>query len=218
MPPPRGRAAKPHPWLKPGVLLGGLVPLGSIVERALRGGLGANPVAEALNELGLLALIFLLASLACTPLKLVFGVTWPIRLRRMLGLFAFFYAFLHFSTYAAIDQTLRGSAILVDIAKRKFITVGFAAFVLLIPLAATSTSGMLKRLGAARWKRLHRLAYAAGALGVVHFVWRVKKDLSEPIVYGVVLTVLLGIRVLGSSRSPAARGPGSSLPRGDALG
>lgn len=188
---PRG----PLPWLEPAVVAGGLVPLVAIVVRFARGTLGANPIAEGLNQLGLLALIFLVASLACTPMKTVFGWKWPIRVRKTLGLFSFFYASAHLVTYAAIDQVYDFRAIAEDIVKRPFILVGFTAFVLLVPLAITSTSGMLKRLGAARWKRLHRLAYLAGALAVVHFVLRVKKDLSEPIVYGAVLGLFFAVRI-----------------------
>jgi len=150
------RRPGPLPWLKPGVFVGALVPVGAIVWHAWRGELGANPIAQALNQLGLMALVFLLAALACTPLKTFFGWTWPIRLRRMLGLFGFFYALLHVSTYAGLDQLFDWQAIWDDVAKRKFIFVGFSAFVLLVPLAATSTSGALKRLGYARWKRLRR--------------------------------------------------------------
>ncbi len=190
------------PWLKPGVLIGALVPLALLLLRAARHALGADPVARALNQLGLLALIFLLASLAATPLKIVLGVTWPIRVRRLLGLLAFFYASLHFLLYAVIDQGLAWAAIVKDVTERRFITVGFAAFVLLIPLAATSTSGMLKRLGARRWKRLHRLAYVSAALAAVHFIWRVKRDLTQPGAYALVLGVLLLLRVLDRKRKP----------------
>jgi len=188
------------PWLKPGVLIGGLVPLLALGWRAAQHALGADPVAIALNQLGLLALIFLLASLAATPLKIVCGWTWPIRIRRMLGLFAFFYASLHVLLYAVIDQGLSPAAIIEDVTERKFITAGFCAFVLLVPLALTSTSAMLKRLGAARWKRLHRLAYLAGVLAAVHFVWRVKRDFSQPLAYAFVLAVLLAVRVLDARR------------------
>ena len=187
----RGR----RPWLKPAVFTGSLVPLVVIIGEALLGRLGANPIAEALNRLGLMALILLVAALACTPLKAMFGWTWPIRLRRMLGLFGFFYALLHLMTYMGIDQAFDARAILADITKRKFIYIGFAAFVTLIPLAATSTAASVRRLGFVRWKRLHRLAYVAAALGVVHFILRVKKDLREPVVYGLVLTALLLARV-----------------------
>jgi sulfoxide reductase heme-binding subunit YedZ len=200
---PSGRRTRPAPfvWLKPAVVTGALVPLAIMAERAVRGRLGANPVAEALNELGLLALICLTLSLACTPLKIVLGVTWPIRVRKALGLLGFFYAVLHVATYAAIDQALNLRAIVVDIVERPFILVGFLAFVLLVPLAWTSTSKARKRMGAARWTRLHRLAYVCASLGVVHFLLRVKKDLSEPALYGAVIALLLGIRVLVAIRA-----------------
>ena len=189
------RRARPLPWLKPGVVVGALVPLGAILLRGWRGELGANPIAQALNQLGLVALVFLVAALACTPLKTLFGWTWPIRLRRMLGLFGFFYGLLHVSTYTVLDQGLDWRAVWADVTKRKFIYVGASTFVLLVPLAVTSTSGALKRLGYARWKRLHRLAYVATVLGVIHFLWRVKRDVREPIVYGTVLAVLLLVRL-----------------------
>lgn len=194
---------RPLPWLGPAVLLGALVPLLSIAWRARSGELGANPVAEALNELGLLALVFLIASLACTPLRTVLGWTWPIRLRRLLGLVAFSYATLHFSVYVALDQGFDLRAVLVDIAKRRFILVGFTALVLLVPLALTSTAASVRRLGYVRWKRVHALVYPAAVLAVIHFVWRVKKDLSEPLVYGAVLAVLLLVRVVMRLRRPA---------------
>jgi sulfoxide reductase heme-binding subunit YedZ len=201
MAPPR-RA--PHPWLKPGVFAGALVPLAVLVWRGVTGRLGADPVAEALNQLGLVALIFLVASLSCTPLKTIFGWTWPIRIRRELGLFAFFYALLHVSTYSGIDQSLNLRAIFADVVKRKFIFVGFAAFVLLVPLAWTSTQASVRRLGFARWKRLHRLAYVAGCLAAIHFIWRVKADLLEPLIYAGILAALLLMRAVSYARSRAA--------------
>ena len=199
------RAGGRRPWLKPAVFAGALAPLCLLLTRAARGDLGANPIAEALNELGLTALVLLIASLACTPLREVLGWTWAIGLRRMLGLFAFFYAALHFSTYIGLDQGLQFRAIFADVTKRKFIFAGFAAFVLLAPLAATSTAASVKRLGFPRWKRLHRLAYAAGVLGVVHFFLRVKKDVSEPAVYAAVLTLLLLARVYVWARARRPR-------------
>jgi sulfoxide reductase heme-binding subunit YedZ len=205
--PAKPRASTPLPWLVPGVLAGALVPLAALLFRAGTGGLGANPVAEAMNQLGLTALILLIASLACSPLKAISGWTWPIRVRKTLGLAAFFYAALHVLTYVGLDQVLDWKSILSDVAERKFIAVGFLAFLLLIPLAVTSTSGMLKRLGFKRWKRLHRLTYVAAVLGVVHFVWRVKIDLTEPSIYGAVLALLLAIRLLperAGKRRPAA--------------
>lgn len=191
----------PHPWLAPAVLVGSLTPVVSLVTQGIRGELGANPISQALNQLGLMALVFLVAALACTPLKTIFGWTWPMRLRRMLGLYAFFYAALHVSTYTGLDQFFDWRAIVDDVTKRKFIFVGFAAFVLLIPLAVTSTNAAIKRIGYVRWKQLHRLAYVAPLLGVIHFTWRVKKNVSEPTLYAIVLGVLLLIRVVTYARS-----------------
>jgi sulfoxide reductase heme-binding subunit YedZ len=184
-----------NPWLYPAVVTGSLMPLAVLLVRTATGTMGAEPVAIALNRLGLLALVFLFLSLTCTPLKIAFGWIWPIGLRKTLGLFGFFYACLHFVTYAVVDQGLRLGPILKDILERKFIFVGFSALVLLVPLAVTSTSKMLKRLGAARWKRLHRLAYLTASLGVIHFVLRVKKDPSEPAAYGAVLAMLFAVRI-----------------------
>jgi len=196
-----------RPWLKPAVFAGALAPLSAILWNAAHHNLGANPIAEALNELGLTALVFLLASLACTPLREVLGWTWAIALRRMLGLFAFFYAVLHASTYTVLDQGRDWRAILADVTKRPFIIAGFSAFVLLAPLAATSTAAAVRRFGFPRWKRLHRLAYVAGLLAVIHFVLRVKKDVREPAVYGVVLGVLLLARLVLHLRRRASRVP-----------
>jgi sulfoxide reductase heme-binding subunit YedZ len=193
-------------WLKPGVLLGALVPLAYLVRRALSDGLGADPIAAALNELGLLALVLLVAALACTPLKIVFGWTWPLRIRRMLGLLAFFYACLHFGLYAVIDQGLDLGAILADVAERPFITVGFAAFLLLIPLAITSTTKMRRRMGPLRWQKLHRLSYVIGALAALHFILRVKRDLDEPLTYAFVIVALLGVRLWHASNKRRAAG------------
>lgn len=194
----------PDPWLKPAVLCGALVPLAAIAGEAVAGRLGANPIAEALNRLGLLALIFLIASLACSPVRTVLDQTWPIRLRRMLGLCCFFFALLHVVTYVALDQQGDWRAIWADVTKRKFTFVGFAAFALLVPLAATSTAAAVRRMGFRRWKRLHRLAYVAGVLGVIHFLWRVKLDVSEPVAYAAVLAVLLLARVAASRRGRCA--------------
>jgi methionine sulfoxide reductase heme-binding subunit len=191
-------------WLKPVAFVAALGPLVWLAGRAVRGDLGADPVAEVLNRLGLYALVLLLCSLACTPLQILFGWKWPLRLRRMLGLFAFFYACLHLSTYVGVDQFFDFRAIGKDIAKRRFITVGFAAWCSLLPLAVTSTQGWVKRLGFRRWKRLHRLAYLAAALGVVHFVWRFKTALLEPLVAAAVLVVLLGVRLV-RRRGPVVR-------------
>jgi len=191
----RPRRSKPLPWLEPGVFVGALGPLVSLVQRAVQGTLGADPIAQALNELGLTALVFLVASLACTPAKILFGWTWPLRIRRMLGVYAAVYASLHVLTYGVLDQGLDWAAITKDVLERKFIFVGAATFVLLVPLALTSTNGAVRRLGFARWKRLHRLAYAAGVLGCLHFYLRVKKDVSEPQAYAIALGTLLLVRL-----------------------
>jgi sulfoxide reductase heme-binding subunit YedZ len=153
-----------------------------------------------MNELGLWTLILLLSSLACTPLKLVFGWNWPIQIRKLLGLCAFTYVCLHFLVYLVLDQFFAWGEIWKDIVKRKFITVGFAAFLLLIPLAVTSTRGMVKRLGFARWKRLHRLVYVAASLGVIHFIWRVKADTREPLIYAGILLLLFAVRAVAYLR------------------
>jgi len=189
--------------------VGASAPLLSILLRARSGALGANPIAEALNELGLMALVLLIASLACTPLRALFGWTWPIRVRRLLGLLAFAYATLHVAVYAGLDQGLDLRVVLADVFKRKFIFVGFAAFVLMIPLAWTSTKGAVRRMGYVKWKRLHLLVYPAALCAVVHFVWRVKKDLSEPLAYAAILGALLLVRVVAraSGAVAAASGP-----------
>lgn len=198
----------PLPWLNPGILVGASAPLLSILLRAWSGALGANPIAEALNELGLMALVLLIASLACTPLRAMFGWTWPIRIRRLLGLLAFAYATLHVAVYAGLDQGLDVRAVLADVFKRRFIFVGFAAFVMMIPLAWTSTKGAVRRMGYVRWKRLHLLVYPAALCAVVHFVWRVKKDLSEPLAYAAILAALLLVRVIARASGTVAPASG----------
>jgi sulfoxide reductase heme-binding subunit YedZ len=181
--------------LKLGIGAAALAPAALTTFRFLTDQLGANPIAEAMNQIGKWTLITLLATLACSPLKILFGWNWPLAVRRMLGLVCFFYVCLHFAIYLVLDQFFDWGAIWEDIWKRKFITVGFLGFLLLLPLAVTSTSKMVKRLGFPRWKRLHRLVYLAGVAGVVHFLWRVKVDLREPLIYAGVLLLLLAIRL-----------------------
>lgn len=188
----RGKLA----WLVPAVTTGGLIPVVVLVFRWWRRDLGANPIAEALNQLGLVALLLLLLSLAATPLQTVTHWKWPIRIRKALGLLGFFYVCLHFLLYAVVDQAFALKSIGEDIAKRPFILVGFVGFVLLIPLALTSTAKALKALGFARWKRLHRLVYLIGILGVVHFILRVKKVTAEPLIYAIVLGSLFLVRII----------------------
>jgi sulfoxide reductase heme-binding subunit YedZ len=178
-----------------GVFLLSLVPLVRIVVGALTGGLGGNPIEEVLHRTGWWTLTFLLLTLSVTPVRRLTGIGWLVKLRRMLGLYAFFYATLHFGTYVGIDQFFAWEFILEDITERPYITVGFSALLMLVPLAATSTKKMIKRLGGKRWNRLHSLAYVAAALGVLHFLWLVKADTREPIIFGTLLVTILGYRV-----------------------
>ena len=180
--------------LKPVVFLACLVPLFVLGWRVYGDLLGANPIDEIADATGQWTLRFLLITLTATPMKRLFGWTWPLRIRRMLGLFAFFYASLHLLTYVWLDQFFAWGEIWLDIMERPFITVGMLAFTLLVPLAATSNRAMIRRLGKG-WKKLHRLAYIVPLLGVVHFWWLVKADVSEPLVYGLVLLVLLVLRL-----------------------
>jgi sulfoxide reductase heme-binding subunit YedZ len=191
-----GASKRRRQALKLGVGTVAMAPAAITAVQFFTGRLGANPIAEAMNQLGLWGLVLLLATLACTPLKRYLGWNWPLAVRRLLGLCGFFTVLLHFLTYLVLDQFFDVAAIVEDVLKRKFITVGFLAFVLLIPLAVTSTNGMVKRLGFPRWKRLHKLAYVATAAGVVHFIWRVKADYLVPGIYAAVLALLLGIRVV----------------------
>lgn len=181
------------PYGKPLVFCVSLLPLVWLCWLAWQDRLGANPVETLSHRTGDWSLRFLLLTLAVTPLRRLSGWNWLLRFRRMLGLFAFFYVCLHLGVYLIFDQFFDPSAILEDIAKRPYITVGFAGFLLLIPLAATSTNGMIKRLGR-NWQRLHRLVYLIGMLGVVHYWWLVKADISEPLLYAGLLAMLLGYR------------------------
>ena len=182
------------------VFLAALIPLAKLAWLGFHNGLGANPIEKITRTTGYWTLTFLMITLAATPLRSVSGWSWPIRWRRMLGLFAFFYASLHFLTYLVLDQFFDWTAIVKDIAKRPYITVGFPAFIMLIPLAVTSTNKMVQRLGGRRWKNLHKLIYVIGIAGVVHFWWLVKKDITEPVQFAVVLAVLLGFRVVKAVR------------------
>ena len=159
-------------------------------------GLGANPI-EAINRfLGDWALRFLLIALAMTPIRIISQKAWPIRLRRMMGLSAFFYAMAHLSSYVVLDQFFDWAAIWQDIVKRNFITVGMAVIIILTTLAVTSPASVAKRMGSKNWKRLHKLVYPAGALALLHFFWMVKADIREPIIYSGVFALLIGIRLM----------------------
>jgi len=181
---------------KPVVFLACLLPALLVVTDAfeLTGRLGANPVEEIQDRFGIWALRFIMIALAVTPLRRLTGWNWLARFRRMFGLFTFFYALLHFLTWLILDQGVLLSAILEDLVERPFITIGFAALLLLIALAATSTNAIRRRMGR-RWQTLHNAAYAIGMLGVCHYWWQVKKDITEPLTYALILAVLLGSRV-----------------------
>ncbi len=179
--------------LKPLVFILCLLPLARTLSILLRGQ-AVNPIEFLTRSTGTWTLVLLLITLSLTPLRRLTGTVWPLRLRRMMGLFAFFYASLHFTTYLWLDQFFDLAAILRDIRKRPFITVGFMAFVLLLPLAATSTDRMLRRLKR-NWQRLHYAVYPIAILAIVHYWWLVKRDLTQPMVYGSILAVLLGIRL-----------------------
>jgi len=182
-------------WTKVVVFLVSSIPFMLLGWGLLRGDLGINPVETLQHTTGDWTLRFLVFTLAITPLRKTFKLPELIRYRRMLGLFAFFYVVLHFITYLGPDQSFNLSGMWDDVAKRKFVTVGFAAFVLLIPLAATSTSGMIRRLGGKRWQALHRLIYVCAILGVIHYYWLVKSDVRKPLFYGALVGILLFWRV-----------------------
>ena len=193
-----------------GIYVVGFIPAVSSFWLGAMGGLGADPVRAFEQTLGLWALRFLILTLAITPLRQLAGINL-LRFRRALGLLAFWYAAMHFSVYLTLDRGLLWSTIVPDIVRRPFITLGFAALVLLVPLAATSTARMIKRLGARRWKRLHKLVYPAAALGCLHYFMMVKADVREPLIYAAILAVLLGWRVATRWR-PAVSRPSSSSP------
>ncbi|HKZ07939.1 MAG TPA: protein-methionine-sulfoxide reductase heme-binding subunit MsrQ [Methylomirabilota bacterium] len=172
-----------------------LAPLGWLGYLAAIGDLTPNPISFVTNTLGDWTFRILLASLAATPLRILTGWAWPISLRRLLGLFAFFYALLHFAVWLMLDHFFDWAALGADIVKRPYITVGMAALILLVPLAATSTSGMIRRLGGASWRRLHRLVYVIGVLAALHYLWLAKKVNPEPYYYIAVLALLLAIRI-----------------------
>jgi sulfoxide reductase heme-binding subunit YedZ len=191
--------------LKPLLFAACCIPLAKLAYDAFTGGLGANPVEAGMNRLGFWTLTFVAIALAPTPAHDLLGLKWPQRVRRMLGLFAFAYATLHLSWYAGIDKFFDVHEIVADVTKRRFQAVGFAAWLLLVPLAVTSTDGMVRRLGYRSWKRLHRLVYVVALLGLVHFVWRVKADLRRPAWFAVAIGALLLARVVTAVLRRTAR-------------
>ena len=191
-------------WLWRGAWLACLVPFAWLAFGACADRLGANPIEYITRATGDWTLRLLLVTLTITPLRQLTGWHWLVRLRRMLGLYAFFYASLHLVTYLWLDQFFDFDSIVKDIVKRPFITMGFGAFVLMLPLALTSTNSMIRRLGGRIWQRLHRLVYAVGVLGVAHYWWLVKKDLTEPMLYALILATLLAARIWHARRRQRA--------------
>ena len=193
-------------WIKVAVFIACLAPLVVLLWKFFGAtprdmstwgaGLGANPIEKITHATGDWTIRFLLITLSITPLRKLLNVPVLIKFRRMFGLFAFFYACLHFTTYIWLDKFFNLHEMLADVAKRKFITVGFTAFVLLIPLALTSTAGSIRRLGGKRWQALHRLIYVSAIAGVIHYLWLVKADIRKPLVYGAILAVLLSYRIV----------------------
>lgn len=181
--------------LKAALFLISLIPFMRLVWYGYSSQLGANPIEVITRSLGTWTLVFLLITLSITPLRKLSGWNWLIKLRRMAGLFAFFYALLHFITYIWLDQFFDLADIYKDVIKRPFITIGFAAFVLLIPLAVTSNNAMMKKLGGKRWQMLHWLIYPIAIFAVLHYWWLVKKDITQPAIYAAILAILLAYRV-----------------------
>ncbi len=211
-------------WTKVVVFLACLIPLDVLLWRAFHNGFagfpdnmdfGANPIEFITHATGDWTIRFLVITLAITPLRKILRLPQLIRFRRMLGLFAFFYAFLHFSTWIGLDHFFAWSEMWKDVLKRRFITAGFTAFVLMIPLAITSTAGMIRRLGGKRWQMLHRAIYASAILGVIHYYWLVKSDERKPLLYASLVAILLAYRLgawLYGRRSSATA---SSTPRAE---
>ena len=189
-----------HIWFKAVAWVLCLLPLLVLACYATTDGLGANPISFVTNWLGQWTFRLLLATLALTPLRIVFGLGWPLRLRRLLGLFTFFYASLHFLVWILIDHYFNWDQMLADLVKRRYITVGMLALLLLVPLAVTSTSGMVRRLGGTVWRRIHRMVYLVGVLAALHFLWLAKQGRTAPYVYAAILALLLGVRLWGALR------------------
>ena len=179
-----------------------IVPLALLLTDVYRKQVGANPLEFVTRTTGILTLVFLLISLAVTPLRRITGLNWLTRFRRMLGLFAFFYGSLHLMTYVGFDRFFHLTTIPGDVAKRPFIAIGMTAFFLMVPLAITSTDKMVKRLGGKRWVRLHRIVYLSGVFGVLHYYMLVKSDVRPPLTFAFVLALLLGFRLFAKYHSP----------------
>ena len=183
-------------FIKAGVFVAALGPLAWLVGKAAQNDLGANPVEFVTHATGDWALIFLLSSLAITPLRKLASIPDLIRFRRMLGLYAFFYASLHLLTFVGLDHHFHWAEVLPDVYKRPFVTAGFSAWLLMVPLALTSTAWSIRKMGGKKWAALHRLVYFSAIAGVVHYWWLVKKDITDPAMYAAALAVLLGYRLV----------------------
>lgn len=186
--------------VKPAVWIACLTPLSLLVLHAFRGELSANPVEDVTNTTGIWTLRLIVATLAITPLRWLTGINQLIQYRRVVGLFAFFYGSLHFLTYFILDHQLQFGGLWDDVKKRPYITAGFTAFVLMIPLAITSTTRWIRRMGGRNWNLLHRLIYITALAAVLHYFWKVKLDTTNPIYYGLVVGALLAVRVVHSAR------------------
>lgn len=200
-------------WFKPVIFLACLVPLGRLAWKGFHADLGANPIEVITHSTGDWTLIFLLVTLSITPLRKLTRQYWLIGLRRMFGLFAFFYGCLHLTTYVWLDKFFDVHEMLADIAKRRFITAGMTAFALMIPLALTSTKGWIRRMGGKRWQALHRLIYFSAAAGVIHYIWLVKADLRKPLQYASVLGVLLLYRIVVWAGTRLKASPALASPK-----
>ncbi len=196
-------------WLRVTAFVICLGPFAQLIYNALTDNLGANPIDAITLHTGSWGLMFLIATLTVTPLRKVTGWNGLIKFRRMLGLFAFFYLTLHFVTFVVLDHFFDFNAIVKDVIKRPYVTAGFTGFVLLVPLALTSTRGMIRRLGK-KWQPLHRLVYIAAVAGVIHFYWLVKADIRRPVQYGLVLALVLGYRLFASVSGAAHRRPNAT--------
>jgi methionine sulfoxide reductase heme-binding subunit len=199
--------------VKIGVWVLCLLPLIVLLYRAFTDGLGANPISYVTNWLGQWTFRLLLVSLALTPLRIVTGLAWPVLLRRLVGLFTFFYASLHFSVWILLDHFFNWDQMLADLVKRRYITVGMLALSFLIPLAVTSTNGMVKRLGGTAWRRLHRVIYVVGVLAALHFLWLAKGFRLDAFLYAGIVTLLLGIRLFDAVRRRLRRRQASVATR-----
>lgn len=194
------------------LFVNGIVPLTLLLWDVYRKRVGANPLEFVTRTTGMLTLLFLLISLAISPLRRLLGLNWLVRFRRMLGLFAFFYGSLHLLTYVAFDRFFHLATIPADVLKRPFIALGMGAFLLMLPLAVTSTDKMVKRLGGKRWARLHRIVYASGVLGVLHYYMLVKSDIRLPVTFAFLLFLLLAFRLFVKYYTSPARVSGIVPP------